>query len=98
MIKYRRLARVMNLAPAGFLFLMSVGMAVGVLRDWHELFQFNQANRILPWIGVIWSALAIFFFIAGCCVTRKAMEPDGLRRLDLISQPPRDGATDPNSR
>jgi hypothetical protein len=41
--------------------------------------------------------LAVLFFIAGCRFTKKAMEPDGVR-LDLISQPPRDEATDPNSR
>jgi len=86
----------MNLAEAGFLFLMSVGMAVGVLRDGHELFHFSQGNRSLPLIGVILSALAILFFISGCRLTKKAMKPDGLPRL--ISQLPRDGATDPNRR
>lgn len=87
MIKYRRLVRVIHLAEAVFLFLMSVGMAVGVLRNWQDLFQFTQANRILSLIGVIWSALAILFFIAGCRLARKAMVPDGLR-LGRISQPP----------
>ena len=91
MVKYRRLMRLVRLAEAGFLFLMSVGFAVGVLRDGHELFQFLQRNRSLPVIGVIWSALAILVFVAGCRLIKKAMQPEGLGS-PLVSQFPRDGA------
>jgi len=93
-IKHRRLVRLVHFAEAGFLFLISVGMALGVLHDGHELFQFSRGNYRLPLIGVIWSALAIAFFVAGCRLTKKATRPDGLRP-HLPSQFPRDGATDP---
>ena len=76
MIKNRRLVCLVYLGEAGFLFLMSVGMVVGVLRDGHELFRFWQGNRSLPLIGGIWSALSIIFFIAGCRLVKKAMKPE----------------------
>jgi len=70
-----RRSRFVYLAEAGFLFLMSIGMAVGLLRDWHELFLFSRGNRSLLLFGVMWSVLAILFLIAGCRLTRKAMKP-----------------------
>jgi hypothetical protein len=68
--------RLVYLGEAGFLFLISVGMVVGLLRDGHELFRFSQGNHSLPLIGVVWSAFAILFFIAGCRLTKKAMKPE----------------------
>ena len=76
MIRHRRLVRLVYLGEAGFLFLISAGMAVGVLRDGHEFFHFSHGNRSLLPIGIVWSALAILFFMAGCRLTKKAMKPE----------------------
>ena len=51
MIKHRRLVCLIYLGEAGFLFLTSVGMAVGVLRGGRELFEFSHGNHSLPLIG-----------------------------------------------
>jgi len=75
-IRHRRLVRLVYLGEAGFLFLISAGMAVGVLRDGHEFLHFSYGNRSLLLIGIVWSALAILFFMAGCRLTKKAMKPE----------------------